>query len=417
MTRTTTWLAISMLCALLGVLFLAGATWIPASAGMTAEAGMTAAISWPKITLASTVSGLDLPVHITNAGDGSGRLFVVERPGRIRIVKNGVLLPAPFLDITGRVRSVGGEQGLLSVSFPPDYSTKGHFYVDYTDLMSNTVVARFAVTADPDLADPGSEQIVLNIYQPFANHNGGQLAFGPHDGYLYIGMGDGGSGGDPFGNAQNPASWLGKLLRIDVETGNPLTYTIPATNPFTQTAGYRGEIWALGLRNPWRFAFDPLTGDLYIGDVGQNQYEEVDVQPAASSGGQNYGWNIMEGFHCYNATTCDMTGLTLPVVEYDHSGGNCSITGGGVYRGAAYPGLAGIYFYGDYCSGRIWGLRYDGIAWQNTVLYDTPFTISTFGQDEAGSLWLAQYATAPNGTIHKIIRGWFSYLPLIYKQG
>ena len=191
------------------------------------------------------------------------------------------------------------------------------------------------LTANPDVADPNSEQVVLSVAQPYSNHNGGQLAFGPNDGYLYIGMGDGGSGGDPENRAQNPAELLGKMLRIDVETGSPVTYTVPATNPFLGTPAYRGEIWALGLRNPWRFAFDRLTGDLYIGDVGQNQYEEVDFQPASSAGGENYGWRIMEGFHCYNPANCQTTGLTLPVVEYDHGQG-CSITGGVVYRGAQY---------------------------------------------------------------------------------
>ena len=224
---------------------------------------------------------------------------MVEQGGRIRIIRNGVLEATPFLDITGRV-SCCSERGLLSVAFPPGYAAKGHFYVNYTNKAGNTVVARYRLTTNPDVADPGSEQVVLTVPQPYANHNGGQLAFGPNDGYLYIGMGDGGSGGDPENRAQNPAELLGKLLRINVETGNPNTYTIPASNPFTQTAGYRPEIWALGLRNPWRFAFDRLTHDLYIADVGQDAYEEVDFQPAASTGGENYGWRIMEGLHCYN---------------------------------------------------------------------------------------------------------------------
>jgi glucose/arabinose dehydrogenase len=411
MARKRIWLLISVCCAAVGLsLLFVGVLPTP-----SATANAPVATSWPRIALTSSISGLNQPVHITHAGDGSGRLFVVERPGRIRIIKNGVLLPAPFLDITGRVRSVGGEQGLLSVAFPPDYASRGHFYVDYTDLMSNTVVARFNRTTDPDVADPSSEQIVLTVTQPYQNHNGGQLAFGPNDGNLYIGMGDGGSGGDPQGNAQNPAVLLGKLLRIDVETGNPITYTIPATNPYTQTAGYRGEIWALGLRNPWRFSFDQQTGDLYIGDVGQNLYEEVDYQPASSPGGENYGWNIMEGFHCYNASTCDPTGLTLPVVEYQHLQGNCSVTGGMVYRGAAYPDLAGIYFYGDYCSGRVWGLARDAMAWQNALLYDAPFRITTFGEDETGNLWVARYAVSPDGAISRLIEIWPSYLPIIYK--
>jgi glucose/arabinose dehydrogenase len=353
--------------------------------------------SWPTLALTPVVSGLSAPVHITHAGDGSGRLFVVEQAGRIRIVKNGALEPTPFLDITGRV-SCCAMHGLLSVAFPSGYAQKGHFYVNYTDLAGNTVIARFALTADPDVADAASEQVVLPVGQPYPNHNGGQLAFGPNDGYLYIGMGDGGSGGDPENRAQNPAELLGKLLRIDVETGNPVTYTLPATNPFIGTPSYRGEIWALGLRNPWRFAFDRLTGDLYIGDVGQNLYEEIDFQAASSAGGENYGWRIMEGFHCYNAATCQTAGLTLPVVEYDHSQG-CSITGGGVYRGAQYGRMQGLYLYADFCSGRIWGLRRQGNTWQNRLLFDAPFSITTFGEDEAGESYVADYS---GGVVYRI---------------
>jgi glucose/arabinose dehydrogenase len=411
MAQIRIWLAISILCAVAGASLLLG-VMLPFQ---SATADARAAISWPPIMLTTAIGGLDQPLHITHAGDGSGRLFVVERPGRIRIIQNGVLLPTPFLDITDRVRSVSGEQGLLSVAFPPGYAGLGHFYVDYTDLTSNTVVSRFGTTANPNVADPGSEQIILTVVQPYANHNGGQLAFGPNDGYLYVGMGDGGSGGDPQGNAQNPGVLLGKLLRLDVETGNPLTYTVPATNPFTQTLGYRPEIWALGLRNPWRFAFDSQTSDLYIGDVGQGLYEEVDFQPASSPGGVNYGWNIMEGSHCYNASTCDTSGLALPVAEYGHVQGNCSITGGMVYRGLDYPDLDGLYFYGDYCSGRIWGLKRDGLVWQDALLYDAPFRITTFGEDESGNLWVASYAGAPNGAIYKVVKSWLSFLPLVTK--
>jgi glucose/arabinose dehydrogenase len=345
-------------------------------------------MQWPEVVLAPQVSGLEIPVHITHAGDGSGRLFVVEQPGRIRIVQAGALLNTPFLDITDRVGCCG-ERGLLSVAFPPDYLSKGHFYVNYTDGSGTTVVARYHITDDPNLADPASEEVVLTVSQPYANHNGGQLAFGPRDGYLYIGMGDGGSAGDPENRAQNPGSLLGKMLRIDVESG-VVPYAIPPTNPYTQTTGYRAEIWALGLRNPWRFSFDRLTGDLYIGDVGQGQYEEIDFQAASSHGGENYGWRIMEGTHCYNSEICDQTGLVLPVVEYDHSQG-CSVTGGMVYRGQSYPRMQGVYFYGDYCSGRIWGLRQDGSAWQSALLTDTSHRISSFGEDEAGNVYLVDY--------------------------
>jgi glucose/arabinose dehydrogenase len=304
---------------------------------------------WPEVVLTSVVAGLNLPVHITHAGDGSQRLFVVEQVGRLRIVKAGVLLDTPFLDIQSRV-SCCGERGLLSVAFPAAYASVQHFYVNYTDVSGNTVVARYHLTGDPDVADPDSEQIVLTIEQPYTNHNGGQLAFGPHDGHLYIGMGDGGNAGDPEERAQNPSELLGKLLRIEVEAGDPLTYTIPATNPYTQTVGYRDEIWALGLRNPWRFSFDRRTGDLYLGDVGQSLYEEVDYQPASSPGGENYGWDIMEGFHCFEPPDCNPSGLTLPVVEYQHLDGNCSVTGGMVYRGSSSFLLQGVYLYADYCS-------------------------------------------------------------------
>ena len=368
-------------------------------------------VDWPQISLTMLVDGLSQPVHITHAGDGRGRLFVVEQGGRIRIVKNGSLLSTPFLDITDRVLT-GGERGLLSVAFPPDYASRGYFYGNYTDASGDTVVARYHVTADPDVADPSSEEILLTVYQPDLNHNGGQLAFGP-DGYLYIGMGDGGSSGDPHDYAQNPASLLGKMLRIDVESGgDPYTYTIPSSNPYTQTVGYRGEIWALGLRNPWRFSFDRQAGDLYVGDVGQDYYEEVDYQPASSSGGENYGWNVMEGFHCYNAESCDTSGLTLPVVEYDHTQG-CSITGGMVYRGPGDPPTQGIYFYADYCNGQIWGLKYAGSTWQSAPLYDAPFNITSFGDDEAGHLYVTDYF---GGAIYEIAPLKFIYLPLVARS-
>ena len=409
-------LIVLMICAFLGL----GLLWSTGVPSDPVHAETVESILWPHIYLTDPITGLDWPVYITHAGDGSGRIFVVEKVGRIRIVEGGVLLPTPFLDISDRVGSAVSEQGLLSVAFPPDYATKSHFYVDYTDLTGNTVVSRFQVTADPNVADVVSEEIVLTVDQPYENHNGGQLAFGPNDGHLYVGLGDGGSAGDPLDNAQNPAVLLGKLLRLDVESGDPLTYTVPATNPYTQTAGYRPEIWALGLRNPWRFSFDPSNGDLYIGDVGQGQYEEVDVQPASSPGGENYGWNIMEGLHCYNAATCDTTGPTLPVVEYPHQQqGNqrdCSVTGGFVYRGVAFPALYGLYFYGDYCSGKIWGLAHDGTTWQDQLLLDTQFNISSFGQDASDNVWVAEYAASPTGAIHRIAAPKLLYLPVVLKN-
>jgi len=349
--------------------------------------------AFPAIELTRVASGFVEPVHVTHAGDGSGRLFVVERRGVIRIVRDSGVAPVPFLDISARVRSGATEQGLLSVAFPRDFAAKGHFYVDYTGHtgIGDTVIARFALTGSPDIADAGSETVLLNVAQPFANHNGGQLAFGP-DGMLYIALGDGGSAGDPLGHGQNRASLLGTIVRIDVEAG-VAPYAIPADNPFGD------EVWAFGLRNPWRFSFDRATGDLFIADVGQARFEEVNVQPAASGGGENYGWNIMEGLHCFGADACDQRGLTPPVVEYGREGGNCSVTGGFVYRGSAHPALQGIYLYGDFCSGRIWGLRRIGATWENQLLLETSLRISTFGEDEAGNVYVADYAL---GEIHRV---------------
>jgi len=352
--------------------------------------GQTAS-DWPQIRFIKALSGLTLPTHVTQAGDGSGRLFIVEQRGRIRIAKDGSLLAQPFLDIRSRV-SCCGERGLLSVAFPPGYASKGHFYVNYTNLAGNTVIARYQVTSDPDAADPDSETPLLTINQPYANHNGGQLAFGPRDGYLYIGMGDGGSGGDPQNNAQTSTSLLGKILRIDVESGLPL-YISPPANPFIHNAGYRQEIWATGVRNPWRFSFDRETGDLYMADVGQDTYEEVNFQPAASTGGENYGWNVTEGLHCYAPPACSTSGFTLPVAEYDHASGGCSVTGGFVYRGTRWPAARGVYFYGDYCSGKVWGLRRVSGQWRNAQLAATGFTISTFGEDQNGEIYVADYAS------------------------
>jgi len=375
-----------------GILLLVGLLLMPREAAAVVTA-------WPNISLIKMNGGLVHPVHITHAGDESGRLFVVEQGGRIRLVRADTLLAAPFLDIADRVLS-GGERGLLSVAFPPHFASSGRFYVNYTRQPDGaTVIARYLVTTDPDIADHSSEEVLLVISQPFANHNGGQLAFGP-DGFLYIGMGDGGSGGDPFKNAQNPGSLLGKMLRIDVETG-AAPYGVPLTNPFVHSPGHQPEIWALGLRNPWRFSFDRQTGDLYIGDVGQGLFEEVDFQPASSTGGENYGWNIMEASHCYLSQSCNSPGLVLPVAEYGHTdGGDCSVTGGMVYRGLKYPGLQGVYLYGDECSGRIRGLKKDGGSFQNTILLDSAFTITTFGEDESASLYLADYVS---GTIYRVI--------------
>jgi glucose/arabinose dehydrogenase len=320
---------------------------------------------------------------------------VTEQEGKILVVKRNKILKTPFLDIRGRVGCCG-ERGLLSAVFPDNYASKKYFYVNYTNTKGNTVIARYKLTSNPDIADIKSEEILLTIKQPFSNHNGGQMAFGP-DGYLYIGTGDGGLAGDPFNNGQDPGSLLGKILRINVESGNS-TYAVPPDNPFAKNRDYRPEIWAIGLRNPWRFSFDRKTGGLFIADVGQNKYEEINFQSSSSTGGENYGWNTLEGTHCYKSPRCSKSGLVLPAAQYDHSQG-CSVTGGMVYRGKKFPSLQGIYFYSDYCSGRIWGLTRSGGAWLNTLLINSGLSISTFGEDETGEIFLADYN---KGDIYRI---------------
>jgi len=343
--------------------------------------------------LQRVASGLASPVFLTSPPDDD-RLFVVELAGRIRIVQNGQLQPRAFLDITAQVSS-GGERGLLSMAFHPQYSTNGLFFVDYTDRNGDTRVERYRVSADPTLADAASAKPILSVAQPFANHNGGLLLFGP-DGRLYIGLGDGGSGGDPQGNGQNRGTLLGSILRIDVNTGDP--YSIPSDNPFRNTAGARPEIWAFGLRNPWRFAFDDQEHLLYIADVGQNQWEEVNVVPA-SSAGLNFGWNIREGRHCYGNTSCSTAGLTDPVFEYGHNP-ECSVTGGFVYRGSAMPDLAGHYFFADYCAGWIRSFRYTG---GNVVEIEdwglSAGRVQSFGRDAAGEL----YVLNAGGEVQRIV--------------
>jgi glucose/arabinose dehydrogenase len=262
------------------------------------------------------------------------------------------------------------------------------------------VIARYRVSSgDPNIADPASAQVVLTILHPGqSNHNGGQLAFGAQDGYLYLGPGDGGGGGDPGENAQDPSELLGKILRLDVETGDPLTYTIPATNPYTQTAGFRPEIWALGLRNPFRFSFDRGSGDLFIADVGQSSTEEIDYQPAINQAGRNYGWDCYEGSNPFELSGCGpVDNFTFPVWEYSHALG-CSVTGGYVYRGQLFPSMNGIYFYSDYCSGRIWGLSFDGTSWQNTEFLDTNFAVSSFGEDKNGEVYVLDL----NGAVYRL---------------
>jgi glucose/arabinose dehydrogenase len=341
------------------------------------------------------------PVALLQAPGDSSRWFVVEQAGIVRAFDNTPAASAttPFVDIHTQVTS-GGETGLLGMAFHPHFPADPRVFLSYTTGNLVSRISEFSSTDGGATLDPGSERVLISVNQPESNHNGGNLAFGP-DGFLYIGMGDGGSGGDPFNNAQDNNSLLGKILRIDVESApDPgLAYAIPTTNPFVQTAGFRGEIWALGLRNPWRFSFDRLTGDLYIGDVGQGSFEEVDFQAAGSAGGQNYGWRIMEGAHCFDPAICSQAGLVLPVAEYDHGQG-CSITGGFVYRGQAFPALQGFYLYADFCTGRFWGLKRDGSAWQNSILLVEPHSISSFGEDEAGNLYAADLAA---GVVYEIV--------------
>jgi glucose/arabinose dehydrogenase len=374
-----------------------------------------------ELSFEPVATALNRPVAITHASDGSGRIYVVEQAGRIRILQEGQLFPTPFLDIHEQVRCCG-EEGLLGLAFPPAFEDKGYFYVYYTRLDGNNQVSRFHLSSEPNIADPDSEEELLFLHHPdHSNHNGGQLAFGP-DGYLYIGTGDGGGAGDPADNAQSLGSLLGKILRIDVEAtespridlenslyfpllsggaGNsPAAYTIPADNPFRDNPESLPEIWAYGLRNPWRFSFDSQTGDLYIADVGQNAMEEVNFQAATSSGGENYGWDILEGDNCFSPSSgcVPPPDYQPPVAVYSHNLG-CSVTGGEVYRGTDSPSLQGIYLYGDFCSGRIWGLMQQGSDWQSEVWVDTDYRISTFGSDENGELYLADLNS---GQIYRI---------------
>ena len=346
------------------------------------------------------VTGLENTVYVTHAGDGSGRLFVVEQVGRIRIVKDGVLFAAPFLDIRSLVAS-GGERGLLSVAFHPQYETNGMFIVDYTRSGSgadvgDTVIARYKVSAvDSHIADPASAEVLLVIDQPQGNHNGGLVTFGP-DGMLYVGSGDGGNAADvgpghaPEGNGQNLETHLGKILRIDVTAPGP--YKVPSDNPNLGSTAKK-EIWAYGMRNPWRFSFDRATGDLYVGDVGQNAWEEIDHQPKASKGGENYGWPVWEGTHLHRPGTA-LVGDTKPVAEYSITGDHCSVTGGYVYRGTKIPALQGFYVVGDYCTGHLWTLVKLNDAWSLAPLMDTSYSISSFGEDESGELYLVNHGGA-----------------------
>lgn len=346
-----------------------------------------------ELVLEPFAEGLERPIGVTNAADGSGQLFVNEQAGRVRVVDaDGQLREQPFVDLTDRI-SAGGERGLLGLAFHPDYGTNRRLFVNYTDREGNTVISELRASADGQTADPDSEKVLLRVDQPYANHNGGQLAFGP-DGYLYIGLGDGGSGGDPHGNGQNTNVLLGKILRIDVDSpaAGDKAYAVPADNPFVDGGG-APEVWAFGLRNPWRFSFDAATGDLYIGDVGQNQWEEIDRLPAGSPGGANFGWNVTEGRHCYQDSSCDQRPFILPIAEYSHDGGNCSVTGGSVYRGSAMRDLVGIYVMADYCSGRVFTLNVDEGTTTPKQVAQTDAAITSFGTAEDGEI----YATDQSG--------------------
>jgi glucose/arabinose dehydrogenase len=346
--------------------------------------------------LQQIASGLRFPLYLTSP-PGDDRLFVVQKGGAIRVIKAGSVVDAPFLDLTPKVVSDGGEQGLLGLAFAPDYATSGRFFVHYNDVSGENRVTRFRVSADPERADPASEAVVLAVPQPGVAHNGGQLAFGP-DGFLYIGIGDGDD--NDHGRGQSVADLFASILRIDVTSEDP--YTVPPDNPFVGNANARPEVWSYGLRNPWRFSFDRLAGDLYLGDVGEGTWEEVDLIRAAEGAGKgvNFGWSVMEGMHCMR-TSCDQTGLTLPVLEYNHSEG-CAVTSGYVYRGSALPSLQGTYFYADYCVGWVRSFRMQGGA--ITEAKEWPELkpggqITSFGEDSSGELYLV----TQQGGVYKIV--------------
>ncbi len=368
------------------------------------------AYAQPNINLSTHATSFNAPVDIVNAGDGTDRLFIVEQAGIIEILDaNGTQFPTPFLNISSDV-STGGERGLLGMVFHPNYATNGFFFVNYTNNSGDTRISRFSVsTSSPHKADPASEKILMTISQPFSNHNAGDLAFGP-DGYLYIGTGDGGSGGDPQCYAQTNDELLGKMLRVDVDqnVNTAPYYGIPPSNPFIGNTDYVDEIWATGLRNPWRYSFDRVTGDLWIADVGQNNWEEVNKQDASSTGGEDYGWKVMEGNNCFDfdpidtdcpsgTPSCFDASYTGPVFEYAHNvtNGGESITGGFVYRGCAFPELEGYYIFADFSSDNVWAIDGNG---NNYIFNNLGSSISTFGEDEDGEMYAASYG----GTIYRV---------------
>lgn len=363
------------------------------------------------LTTELVADGFSSPGFVTSPPGDTERLFVVEiKSGLIKIVKNGSVLPTPFIDLSSEISTDANERGLLGLAFHPEYATNGYFFVDYTGAGGNTYLRRYKVSeSNPDIADPDSVKQIITISQPFSNHNGGMIAFGPK-GYLYVGMGDGGSGGDPGDRAQDRSLLLGKILRIDIDAPAGTPYVIPGDNPFVNDSNVLNEIWAIGVRNPWRYSFDRGTGDLYIGDVGQSDWEEVNYQPYSAGGGENYGWRCYEGSHAYNTAGCGAPGdYDFPIHEYNHSLG-CSITGGYVYRGCASDALQGTYFFGDFCSGRIWSFRYNGSLVtdfaERTAELDPPGNrsidmIASFGEDARGELYIIDYS---DGEIYRIVR-------------
>jgi hypothetical protein len=373
-----------------------------AGLGLSSLAGACSEPTTPApaaIALETVVQGLSAPVYVTAPPGDAERLFVVQRGGLVLIVEDGAALPTPFLDLRGSVTAAGSEQGLLSIAFHPQYTSNGWVYASYTNTQGDTRIVRHTVSANPDQVDPASGDTVLAVDQPFTNHNGGLVAFGP-DGMLYVGLGDGGGAGDPLGHGQNITTLLGSMLRLDVDTATP--YAIPVDNPLVGQTNARPEIWAHGLRNPWRFSFDRQTGDLYIADVGQSALEEVSFQPAASAGGENYGWNVMQASACFTPPNgCSTAGLILPVYDYPHAEG-CSVTGGNVYRGNAHPALAGRYFFADYCGGWIRSFviqngQATGVRDHTDDLGTVP-EISSFGEDGVGELYVVSLA----GTVYRV---------------
>jgi glucose/arabinose dehydrogenase len=348
--------------------------------------------------LQPVVEGLRRPLYVTHAGDGTGRLFIVQQGGIIQVWDGTTA--SIFLDITNLVsasanQDVYSERGLLGLAFHPDYAENGLFYVNYTDRAGHTALAKYRVSDDPNVVDENSAEIIFTQLQPFPNHNGGHMVFGD-DGYLYVALGDGGAAGDPLNAGQSPDMLLGKILRLDVNVESE--YTIPADNPFVNGGG-APEVWSYGWRNPWRFSFDRATGDFYIGDVGQNQWEEINFEPADSTGGLNYGWSALEATHLYNASSVP-EGVVMPIAEYNHSDGSCSVTGGYVYRGEAIPDLQATYLFSDYCSGVLrYAYRDESGAWQSDILLQTGMQVSSFGEDETGELYLIDY----NGTVYKFV--------------